>query len=69
MYSPWGGNLLQFDWKNREHDQPTPDDPYYDNTDWMESCQKREPFLMIAYNNDANSMLKPGQRVSARVFE
>ncbi|KAL7436569.1 hypothetical protein ACHAXM_007191 [Skeletonema potamos] len=66
MYCPWGGNLLQFDWKQRTHDQPSSDDPFYDNTDWIEACGKREPFHLVAYNKIANSMLKP-EDVSARM--
>jgi len=59
MYSPWGGNLLQFDWKQRTHDQPSSGDPFYDNTDWIDACEKREPFHLVSYNKVANSMLKP----------
>ena len=63
IFSHWGGNLLQFDWpkrsdndSQRNHDQPPlyRHDPFYDNTDWIDACEKREPFQQVTYRKDAN---------------
>lgn len=59
IYSPWGSRTLQFQWKHPTHDKPLSNDPCYEKTDWIEACQKREPFLLHSYNKIANHMLKP----------
>lgn len=57
IFSNWGGNLLRFDWNKRTYDQPPSDgnDPFYDNTDWIEACEKREPFQQVTFNKAADS--------------
>lgn len=65
IYSPWGSRTLQFQWKHPTHDKPLSNDPFYEKTDWIEACQKREPFLLHSYNKIANHMLKP-EDVSTR---
>eukprot|EP00984_Skeletonema_dohrnii_P026036 scaffold15293_cov159-Skeletonema_dohrnii-CCMP3373.AAC.1 len=66
IYSPWASRILHFNWKNPTHDKPSSDDPFYDNMDWVEACQKREPFLLHSYKKAANSVLKP-EDVSTRI--
>lgn len=71
IFSNWGGNLLQFDWPKRKYDQPPLDayDPFYDNTDWIDACEKREPFQQVTYNKNANPNILSSQTKNDHSFE
>lgn len=71
IFSMWGGNLLRFDWNKRTYDQPPSDDndPFYDNTDWIEACEKREPFQQVTYNKAANSNILSSKSENDHTFE
>ena len=71
IFSNWAGNLLQFDWNKRMLDQPPADniDPFYDNTDWIEACEKREPFQQVTYSKVANPNILNSETENDHSFE
>lgn len=54
LHAPWGGNILTYGWEQQRIDQPVATEPYYDDSKWLDSCKKREPFTLITYRKASN---------------